>query len=64
MGVQYAELPDWEFTVEELQPGGYRVRAIRNGGITGEASGPAPDTLLDDLKWWATRIEGDRSRST
>jgi hypothetical protein len=62
MGVQYAELPEWEFTVEEFSPGGYRVRAIRNGGITGEASGPDPDSLLDDLRRWATRIEVDFSR--
>jgi hypothetical protein len=50
--------------VEEFQPGGYRVRAIRNGGITGAASGPDPVTLLDDLKRWATRIERGRSSST
>jgi hypothetical protein len=47
-----------KLTVEEFQAGGYRVRAIRNGGITGEVSGPEPDTLLDDQ-----RLDDSRRRS-
>jgi hypothetical protein len=61
VGVQTADLPAWEFTVNEVAPGVYQVRATRDGGITGEATGSDPDELLDDLKRWAARVEADRS---
>jgi hypothetical protein len=57
MGVEFADLPHWEFTVIEFSPGGYTVRAIRDGGITGEGSGSDPESLLEDLKQWASGID-------
>jgi hypothetical protein len=57
VGFQFEDLPRWEFTVEEFSPGGYRVRAVRDGGITGE--GFDPDALLNEYKDWARRVEQD-----
>jgi hypothetical protein len=57
VGFQYEDLPSWEFTVEEFSPGGYRVRATRDGGITGEGTGVDPDALLEDFKEWARGVE-------
>jgi hypothetical protein len=57
--LQFDDLPRWEFTVEEFTPGGYRVRAVRDGGITGEGNGVDPDALLDEYKAWARGVERD-----
>jgi hypothetical protein len=57
VGIQRADLPAWEFTVNEVSPGVYRVRATRDGGITGDATGSDPDELLDDLQRWARKVE-------
>jgi hypothetical protein len=62
MGHQFAELPRWEFTVDEESPGIYRVKAVRDGGITGEACGSDSDPLLDDLKQWAHTVDRDFER--
>lgn len=59
MGFQYDDVPLWEFTLEEFSPGGYRVRAVRDGGITGEGSGVDPDALLEDLRRWARAVDND-----
>jgi hypothetical protein len=59
MGLQYDDLPHWEFTVDESSPGIYRVLARRDGGIAGEATGPNSDTLLADLRKWAHKTEAD-----
>lgn len=62
MGHRYDDLPDWEFTVVERSPGVYDVTAIRDGGISGSASGVDPDAALADLRDWAKRVEDDLSR--
>jgi hypothetical protein len=61
VGIQRADLPAWEFTVNEVSPGVYRVRATRDGGITGDATGSDPDELLDDLQRWARKVEAGPS---
>jgi hypothetical protein len=61
VGIQRADLPAWEFTVTEVNLGVYRVRATRDGGITGDATGSDPDELLDDLQDWAKTVEARRS---
>jgi hypothetical protein len=62
MGTVYPDLPEWEFVVEEFTKGGYRVRAIRSGGVTGEATGVDPARMLSDLREWAAQVETDLSR--
>ena len=59
MGLQYDDLPSWEFTVVEATNGIYEVAAIRDGGISGSASGVDPDAALADLRTWATKVERD-----
>lgn len=59
MGFLFDDLPEWEFTVNEFSPGGYRVVAIRNGGIRGGGTGSDPDSLLEDYKVWAREVERD-----
>ena len=59
MGIQYDDLPRWEFTVATTSPGIYRVLARRDGGIAGEGTGLSFDTLLADLRVWAQKIEVD-----
>jgi len=59
VGFLFDDLPDWEFTVKEFSPGGYRVVAIRNGGIRGEGTGSDPEGLLEDYKEWARKVDRD-----
>jgi hypothetical protein len=63
MGFQFEDLPRWEFTVEEFSPGGYRIRAVRDGGITAEGTGVDSDAILEDFKGWARRVEDEVSKS-
>jgi hypothetical protein len=59
VGFVFDDLPDWEFTVNEFSPSGYRLVAIRNGGIRGEATGTDPDVLMEDYKAWARYVDQD-----
>lgn len=59
MGLLFDDLPEWEFTVREVSPGTYRLLAVRNGGIRGEATGTDPDAMLSDYKEWARKVEQD-----
>lgn len=59
MGLLFDDLPEWEFTGNEFSPSGYRVIAVRNGGIRGEGTGSDPDSLMEDYKEWARRVERD-----
>lgn len=59
MGLQFDDLPQWEFTIEEFSPGIYRLRAVRGGGITGEGTGTDTDALIDEYRRWALQVEGD-----
>jgi hypothetical protein len=61
VGIQRPDLPAWEFTVNQVNPDVYRVRATRDGGITGDATGSDPDELLEDLQQWAKKVEAGRS---
>lgn len=61
MGVQSADLPEWEFSVNEVSPGVYRVCARGDGGLTDEATGADLDAALEDLKRWARRVEAGHS---
>ncbi len=56
VGIEYPELPGWEFTVNEVSAGQYRVRAVGPRGITGEAGAVDPDTAPDDLRRWARTV--------
>lgn len=55
--LEYDDLPHWEFSVVEISPGRYRGRAIRVGGIIGEATSIAADDVLVDLRRWAQKVE-------
>ena len=46
MGIEYPELPGWEFTVIEDSPGQSRVRAVGPRGVTGESSAVDVDSAL------------------
>ena len=59
MGYQFDELPSWEFTVTEQSAGVYRVRAVREGGVTGESTGTDPDGQIEELKVWARGVDDD-----
>jgi hypothetical protein len=59
VGFQFDDLPHWEFSIEEFSPGGYRLHAVRDGGIHGEGTGVDPDALLEEFKTWARRVEED-----
>lgn len=61
MGLLFDDLPEWEFTVEEFSPGGWRVIAVRNGGVRGEGTGVDSDALLEDFKEWARGVDRDLS---
>ena len=62
MGLQFDDLPRWEFSAVERSPGIYEIRAVRDGGVTGESTGSDYDTLLEDLKQWARGVEDDLAR--
>jgi hypothetical protein len=46
-------------TAEAASAGVYRVRAVRDGGITGEGSGTDTDALIAEYRRWALRVESD-----
>lgn len=56
VGLEYSELPGWEFTVIEVSPGQYRVRAVGPRGVTSEAGAVDPETALEDLRQWAKTV--------
>jgi hypothetical protein len=62
MGLQFDDLPKWEFAVVERSPGIYEIRAVRDGGVHGESTGSDYDTLLEDLKRWAHGVDEDLAR--
>ena len=59
MGIQFEDLPEWEFTVVEQSAGIYQITAVRNGGIHGDSTGSDFDGLMEDLKAWARKTERD-----
>lgn len=52
MGLQYDDLPGWDFTIVEQSAGVYRLTAARDGGIIGGGTDTDPDALLDEYKRW------------
>ena len=64
MGIEFEDLPHWEFTVVEFSPGSYRIKAVRDGGVRGEGTGTDPDSLLDEFKQWAHNVEKDVATKT
>ncbi len=57
MGIQYSDMPAWEFASLESQPGIHTVSAVRDGGISASSTGSDPDELLRELLAWARRTE-------
>ncbi len=62
MGLQYEDLPQFEFTVVETSAGVYGLNAVRDGGVTGGGSGTDPDELLDEFKRSAHKVEDDLAK--
>lgn len=61
MGLLFDGLPDWEFTVEEFSPDGWRLVAVRNGEPRGEGTGSDHDALIEEFKEWARGVDRDLS---
>lgn len=59
-------MPRWTFYVDEVSAGVFRVKGVDEVGRSVESKGTDPDSLLEDCKSSAARIqagESDRSRS-
>lgn len=56
---RFEDLPKWDFWVNEFSASGWRVTAVREGGITGEGTGSDPEALLDDYYRWALGVDRD-----
>lgn len=61
MDRQFKDLPHWRFTAKEISGGVYRVRAERDGGVTGEGTGTDTDALFEDYRKWALEVESELS---
>lgn len=59
MGIEYPELPGWEFTVIEESLGQHRVRAVGPRGVTAESAAVDVDAALADLRRWASQQSKD-----
>ena len=58
-----AELPKWEFDVEEVSAGVYEVVGKSSDGPCVSAKGTDPELVLDELRTAALQIEREmRSR--
>jgi hypothetical protein len=58
VGHQFPDLPAWEFSTITNESGAtYRVRAVRDGGVTGEMDGEDLDELTGRLRDWAHSID-------
>jgi hypothetical protein len=59
---QFADLPEWEFTVEEVSFGIYKVCARDGSGRSVERTGWDPAAVLADCHRDAAELTGNRSR--
>lgn len=57
MGVQFQEVSDWIFEVEEISAGVYKVAGVDLAGHKVESTGGNPDLLLEKCKVWDLEIE-------
>ncbi len=58
VGYQFSDLPMWEFSTIANESGvTYTVRAVRDGGISGEMKGEDLDDLLNRARGWAHSID-------
>lgn len=67
MGIQFDDLPSWEFSSVEITPGIYSVKATRDGGVVGESTGSHHETMVEGLRDWALKVDrdlADRDRQT
>jgi hypothetical protein len=56
--IEFKELPGWQFEVDEISAGVYKVCGKDKSGRNVEAIGVDPDTLIDKCKKSAMGIEG------
>lgn len=56
MGVEYPDLPGWEFTTVRISPGEFRVRVVGPGGVNADSEVvDDPDDCIEDMRQWARR---------
>ena len=60
MPIEFNELPDWQFEVDEVSAGVYKVLGKDKSGRNVEVTGTDPDDLLNECKESAARMISDQ----
>ena len=60
MPIEFSELPDWQFEVDEVSAGVYKVCGKDKSGRNVEVTGTDPDELLAECKESAARMINDQ----
>ncbi|HEY8463770.1 MAG TPA: hypothetical protein VIM29_07095 [Bacillota bacterium] len=61
MALQFKELPGWNFTVDEVSAGVYKVIGKDPAGRSVERIGTDPDELIEKCKDYASRIVNEKA---
>jgi hypothetical protein len=56
MKMEFPELPEWSFEIEELSAGGYQITATDKGGHTFDMKGPDRALLLTECREEAAAV--------
>jgi hypothetical protein len=56
MGVEYPDLPGWEFTTKQVSEDEFLIRVVGPGGVTAESRVVEdPDDCIEEMRQWARR---------
>jgi hypothetical protein len=62
MGITFKEIPGWNFEVDEVSAGVYKVSGKDELGRSVEMTGTDPDALLEESKKYAEGILADSKK--
>jgi hypothetical protein len=61
MSLEFQDVPDWHFTVDEVFAGVYKVNGMDEAKRSVERVGTDPDLLIEECKEYAKRITNQKS---
>ena len=62
MGIEYPDLPGWEFTTNQVSPGEFRIGVVGPGGVNAESGiVEDPDDCIEEMREWARRTAAGRA---
>jgi len=62
MSITFKELPGWDFDIDEISAGVYKVNGRDELGRSIELTGTDPEALLEECKKYAAKTIADSKR--